>query len=85
MSAVNQDEDDESFNSGSDKYLSEEEVNIQTIASKVHDIDVKKKIGQKALQRVMPELCEKVIEGEKRGDVQACETEGLKERVFELS
>ena len=57
------------MDSDSDKALSEEAVNIQTIASHVHLIDVKKKPGQKALQKVMPELCEKVIEGEKRGDV----------------
>ena len=55
--------------SGSEKALSEEAVNIQTIASLVHVIDVKKKLGQKNLQKIMPELCEEVIEGKKRVDV----------------
>jgi len=37
-------------------------IGIHSIASKIHNVDVKSKKGQAILQKIMPELCEKVIE-----------------------
>ena len=68
--SVSVDDEEASLASASDgRTKSEEVINIQSVASKVHEVDVKRKVGQMTLHKVMPQLCEKVLEVESRTQI----------------